>query len=703
MFMHPILFGIGLTAAAIPLLVHWMTRPRPVRMPLSTIRLVSDALHQRRARHRLRDFLVLLLRCLAVALLAVAIARPLLVDDQRPPTGEQADQVTIVLLDASQSMAAIDGAATRFDSARAAAVNELHYKPKMAANLLIASHSAGAVFDMPSANLRLLRDRLGEASVTASGLNAARALEEVTRQFSQSPPDAIRELVVISDFQRSSWARADFSTLPTDTKVRLISMATEATPGNLAIEQARLSAMPSAGKPVTLLVDVANHSGDTRTVKCQLDLNSLSRTVEGTIKPQSRFTVQMTVDWPAAGWQWGSVRLIDTADALPADDTLPIAIGVSPGTRVAIVTEAERGAANGAFFVRQALSPSASANDDFEQDDSRLVTVTPGTLDTPTAQSAQLWIVTDVEAWDESVARRVAAWLRRGRAVLYIVRGPADANNLQALQQALGSDMQPPVELVATLDSENRRDLRVDELDRMNAPFNAFGDSLATTAATWRIGGGSPTRALGGAVLDAVAATLSDRSALLFFTDVGAGRLAVMNADLSVSNLAYQAGFVPLMVETIGRLIDTGGALNNTPSGRPVVRELSDGAVNPDQLKIVRASDPSNEDHSAGRIQSQQGRLVWNWPLATIPDVYRVADNNDRTIWAEAVRTDPAEQDLRSLSQEVLQQRLSGGRDIRYQTSLQAPSESDSLWVWATLAMLGCMIAEITTLFWFKS
>ena len=84
MFMHPILFVVGVCGAAIPLAVHWLTRPRPVRMPLSTIRLVSDALHQRRARHRLRDFLVLLMRCLAVALLAMAIARPLLEGDQRP-------------------------------------------------------------------------------------------------------------------------------------------------------------------------------------------------------------------------------------------------------------------------------------------------------------------------------------------------------------------------------------------------------------------------------------------------------------------------------------------------------------------------------------------------------------------------------------------------------------------------------------------
>ncbi len=702
MFMHPILFAIGLTAATIPLVVHWLTRPRPVRMPLSTIRLVNDALHQRRARHRLRDFLVLLLRCLAVALLAMAIARPLLEGDQRPAAGENADRVKIVLLDASQSMAAIDEASTRFDRARAAAAAELKYKPKVAANLLIASHDAGAVFESPSANFRLLRDRLAESQVSASSLNASRALEEVTRQLASSSADAIRELVVIADFQRSSWARADFSTLPEDTEVRLISMAAETTPANLAIEEVRLSATPTVGKPVTLLVDVANHSDDARPVKAELNLGKITRAVEGTIDPQSTATLQMTVDWPGAGWQWGSVRLVDTHDSLPADDVLPIAVGVRPETRIAIVTEAENRPGNGSFFIKQALAKSSSVDGEVVEEDSPVVMVTPGMLDTPTAQTARLWIITDVEAWDETVAPRLAAWLRRGQAVLYIARGPADANNLQALQEKLGAEMQPPVELIASLESEDRRNLRVEQFDQESAPFDAFGDSLRSTAKTWRIGGGSPTRALDGAVVDAVAATLSDRSALLFFTDVGAGRLAVLNADLAVSNIAYQAGFVPMLVETIGRLTDSGGALSATASGLPVVRDLPADAGSPDELTIVGVS-ASDDELSNGRIQSQDGSLVWSWPAAHTPDVYRVIDKKDRTLWAEAVRSDRSEQDLRSLSQEVLQQRLSGGRTLQYETTAQSAGQTDSLWVWATLAMLGCVLGEITTLFWFKS
>ncbi len=702
MFMHPMLFVIGLCGAAIPVVVHLLTRPQPVRMPLSTIRLVSDALHQRRAKDRLRDFLVLLFRSLAVALLAMAIARPLLDGDQRPQTGEQADRVKIVLVDASQSMGAIAEAATRFDEARAAAAKELAYKPNLAANLLIASHDPGAVFETPSANLRLLRDRLADAKVTGAAINVSAAFDEATRQFAQSASDAKRELVVISDFQRASWARADFSALPEDTEVRLIAMSSEETPGNLAIKEVRLTATPTAGKPVTLLVDVANHSGDNRNVKVELELGPLTRAVEGNVDAQSESTMQISVDWPDSGWQWGNVRLVEAHDALPADDVLPIAIGVRPETRIAIVTEAENRPGNGAFFVRQALSRHSDDESFEQQKDSDLALITPGTLDTPTAQAARLWVITDVEAWDDTVAPRVASWLRRGQSVLYIARGPADANNLKSLQENLGSEMQPPVELIASMESDKRRDLKVEDFDRESAPFDAFGETLTVAAKHWRVGGGCPTRTLDDAIVDAVTATLSDRSTLLYFTDVGAGKLAVLNADLSASNIAYQAGFIPMLVETVGRLTDSGGAVGGTSSGQPIVRDLPAGIASPDDVAVSRTTG-SEDDPPAGKIQSHDGTLVWNWTAATAPGVYRVKDNKNQTLWAEAVRSDPSEQDLRALSQEVLQQRLSGGRKLDYETTAQSASQTDSLWVWAALAMLGCVIGELATLVWFKS
>jgi hypothetical protein len=76
-----------------------------MRMPLSTFRFVREAIKQRRARHRLRDAVILLLRTLAVLLLALAVSRPRW--SGQPAVAEIPDDaagvVRVVVLDGNRS------------------------------------------------------------------------------------------------------------------------------------------------------------------------------------------------------------------------------------------------------------------------------------------------------------------------------------------------------------------------------------------------------------------------------------------------------------------------------------------------------------------------------------------------------------------------------------------------------------------------
>jgi len=54
-FLHPWALLLGLLALAIPFVIHWLTRPKPATLPLSTIRFVQSAFEQRRHwQHRIR-------------------------------------------------------------------------------------------------------------------------------------------------------------------------------------------------------------------------------------------------------------------------------------------------------------------------------------------------------------------------------------------------------------------------------------------------------------------------------------------------------------------------------------------------------------------------------------------------------------------------------------------------------------------------
>ena len=116
-FLHPGFLVVGLTVS-LPVLIHWLTRPRPVRLSLSTVRFVMQAVQQRRARHRLRDWLILLLRTLAIALLVWAFARPLWGQKPLVSPAEAGDGVRIVIVDQSASMGAAVHGVTAFEKAR---------------------------------------------------------------------------------------------------------------------------------------------------------------------------------------------------------------------------------------------------------------------------------------------------------------------------------------------------------------------------------------------------------------------------------------------------------------------------------------------------------------------------------------------------------------------------------------------------------
>src|SRR5947209_3303824 len=127
--MHPWFAAAGAAAVALPLAIHFLTRPRPRRMRLSTIRFVREAMRGRAARSRLRDAVVLALRAAALLLLGWTFARPLPADRALVSPGAEAAAVRAVVLDCSQSMAARAGGSTAFERGRAVAARHLAAPP----------------------------------------------------------------------------------------------------------------------------------------------------------------------------------------------------------------------------------------------------------------------------------------------------------------------------------------------------------------------------------------------------------------------------------------------------------------------------------------------------------------------------------------------------------------------------------------------
>ncbi|MEE8169458.1 MAG: BatA domain-containing protein, partial [Phycisphaerae bacterium] len=118
--LHPAM-AFGAAAVASPILIHLLSRRRFRRVLWPAMDFLLEAHRQNRRRARIEQLILLALRCLAVLLLVLVLARPFV----RPGLvaallGAAVRTERIVLLDDSFSMAYGDGEQRVFDRARQA-------------------------------------------------------------------------------------------------------------------------------------------------------------------------------------------------------------------------------------------------------------------------------------------------------------------------------------------------------------------------------------------------------------------------------------------------------------------------------------------------------------------------------------------------------------------------------------------------------
>jgi len=106
------IFLFGGLAVAGPLFAHLLAKPRYRRIPFTMLRFLRTGQMESQSRRKLRDLLILSLRCAIVVLIAMLFARPIIYTKSRP---KEAKSVYYLGLDNSMSMAYADGAETYFN------------------------------------------------------------------------------------------------------------------------------------------------------------------------------------------------------------------------------------------------------------------------------------------------------------------------------------------------------------------------------------------------------------------------------------------------------------------------------------------------------------------------------------------------------------------------------------------------------------
>ncbi len=225
------LFLLGLAAVAVPVIIHLRLRHRSQVVAFPSLMFISRAPYRSVRRRRLRDLLLLALRCLALALLALAFARPLFRGDSAA-NAAAANRLSVVLLDNSFSMGfggrwqrAVDAAASTFEGMGA----------QDRAALIVYSDQAEMV-STPTSDRSLLLSLARGTELVPRATSLLPAIQVARGVLADAGTTAVRELVIVSDFQRSSWAPDNAALLPQGVELRLVDVRSdEEAVGNAAV------------------------------------------------------------------------------------------------------------------------------------------------------------------------------------------------------------------------------------------------------------------------------------------------------------------------------------------------------------------------------------------------------------------------------------------------------------------------------------
>ena len=234
-------------AVAVPIVIHLLFRQKTRTVAIGSVRFLHQVVREHRRRRRVRQWILLALRMLAVLLLALLFARPYWDASQR----RGFDQEVVLLVDRSASMQARNGRGeSSFDRALAKLREELSLLDTNAALHVGLSDLSGVE--------EISIEKLGEAATNATASDFGLALAWARDVLAQSQRSSKR-IVLISDLQRTGLRQTTLEQLPEGIELLLHDVG-ETLARNVAIES--VAAVHTEIRPdanVRVRVIVRNH------------------------------------------------------------------------------------------------------------------------------------------------------------------------------------------------------------------------------------------------------------------------------------------------------------------------------------------------------------------------------------------------------------------------------------------------------------
>lgn len=356
---------VGLLAAAIPVVLHLLSSVRAPEVYFPTLRFLRTSMEKTARRRRLEHWLLLLVRSGLLAMLALAVAEPVV----RSAAGFWSDRrfAAVLIVDNSYSMGLSADGRTRFDHARRQAGELLggSSKPTLAA-LLLTNESDRP--DALRADLDELRDALARAHLASGKADLPACIRQAAELLAkQSAPQ--KAIYLFTDLQQVSLeGLAAMPQLQADNVQLMLVDCSLKLPANVGIADLRLGGALVAGASVELTATLVNSSPTDKTVETflQVDGRSMGESVRKTLRKAGadgdRASIRFHHRFTQPGPHTGAVAIAEEDD-LPADNVRHFAVTVAPKVRAVLVRggPAQPGPADDAGVLQVALDPMEGA------------------------------------------------------------------------------------------------------------------------------------------------------------------------------------------------------------------------------------------------------------------------------------------------------------------------------------------------------
>lgn len=675
-------FTIWATLAAIgvavPIIIHLLYRKNRKETDWAAMELLRRALVVRSGQIKLEDFIILLLRCLTLLLLAAALLRPILKDSDL--IGDQKVGM-VVAIDDSLSMN--HGATTRFENAIEKA-RQVIGTSQLGDKISIVFLNERSIDDPNKIPLRAadydptkINSILDEAKKSGASNHQSNLENSIPllKEMSEEMKAGTKEIHIITDAQQSDWnglsseAKGMLAEIPASIYILPVNSENDDNRSITSLKYVSGSLNNSGVARFEATVkNFGTNDANSGNIEFYQDGNLVSRQTLGVIDSGSSKVIPFLANYNKPGDL--SITAKISKDNLSEDNFRNIVVNVRPGIRVLCATDSVNeglsNSTNGLFFLENALRLRSSD----EEAGIQVTSVDSSDLTLEKLNDYDIIILANVSSPSIEIANRLKTFTENGGGLILFAGENINAEKYGQTFGTTSESILPAIignKKTATEENENLYSLDVPTSDHPLATvIRSMSEEMINDAKIKSLVELQPTQGS-----QVILSLVEDKSPVLVSKEVGNGSviLCSTSADRSWSDMVLHPIYAIMIQQAVttttsrpesrvamvhsSKTINIEGAM---PSNAKLQKMIISGEETEDEIETTEIKTSQDNNSFKAEIDAQDINET---------GVYQITNNEGKILGAIAVNSNPSESNVKVAAADALNESIGAADNIK--------------------------------------